>query len=195
MEALLPHLDFWSLSAASLMEEPWIIWICGRPGSGKTTLAKALAKLVDEKGLLVKTLDGDELRSGINSDLGFSMEDRNENLRRAAEIARLFSQSGAFTICSFITPLQAQRIAVKHSLNGVKVLMVGLEASIDTCKKRDPKGFYKRAENGQLSNFTGIQSPFEPFVDMDLVLDTEDFDLPATLSQLVGYINGQSILA
>lgn len=137
-----------------------VIWLFGLSGSGKSTLAVALERSLWNDGFTTQLLDGDNLRMGLNRGLGFSDADRAENLRRAAETARLFVQAGVVTVCSFITPLRAHRAVVRQIL-GDDLLLVHVSASWTTCVRRDPKGLYAKAAAGGVAQFTGRDSGFE----------------------------------
>jgi adenylylsulfate kinase len=148
-----------------------VIWMTGLSGSGKSTIAKGLEKVLHDKGVLTKLLDGDNLRTGLNKNLGFSDDDRQENIRRVAETAKLFLDNGVVTICSFVSPTRAIRELAKAIIGSDDFLEVFVDASFDECAKRDVKGLYKKALNGEIKNFTGLDAPFEapekPFVRVD----------------------------
>jgi adenylyl-sulfate kinase len=169
------------------MKELPIIWLTGLSGAGKSTIGDALLEELGRLGIQAARLDGDDLRSGLNSDLGFSKQDRSENLRRAAHVAGLFSRLGNVTICSFITPLSLDRAQVREIL-GDRYVEVYVRASLDTCEARDPKGLYRRARAGQIRDFTGITSDFDVPDSPDYVLDTEKLTVPEAVSQLVELI-------
>ena len=147
-----------------------VLWMCGLSGSGKSTVAKALESDLYERGLLSKLLDGDNLRTGVNSNLGFSDADRLENIRRAAEVAKLFMENGEIVICSLISPTVEIRELAKSIIGAENFFEVYINASFDECAKRDVKGLYKKALNGEIANFTGLDAPFEeplsPFVEL-----------------------------
>lgn len=145
----------------------------GLSGAGKTTLAYELEQKILLKGINVMVLDGDILRNGINSNLGFSEEDRFENIRRAAEIAKLFLQKNFICICSFITPLESMRQLAKNIVGSKNYIEVFIDCSLDTCEKRDVKGLYKKVRLNQIDNFTGISSNFENPVNPNFVINTE----------------------
>jgi len=150
-----------------------VVWMTGLSGSGKSTLARGLERQLHNNGFLTKLLDGDNLRTGLNKDLGFSAEDRTENIRRVAETAKLFAECGVIVICSFVSPTQDIR-AMARSIIGEKTFMeVLVEASYDTCAERDVKGLYKKALKGEIKNFTGLDAPFEKPVSPSLVVNTE----------------------
>lgn len=141
------------------------VWLMGLPGSGKSTLGDLLAAGLVAEGVPVMRLDGDALRSGLNADLGFLPADRRENLRRAAEVARLFNQAGLTVVASFITPLEDDRSCVRQIIGPPHFLEVFIDTPLALCELRDPKGMYRRARAGQIPLFTGVSAPFEPPAD------------------------------
>jgi len=148
-----------------------VIWLTGIPGSGKTTLALELKKFYDQKGLPIDILDGDEVRKTLSKDLGFSPEDRKEHNRRVIFVAKILAKNGVTTIIPLISPYRETReFARKEIPNFVEVWV---KASVDECKKRDPKGLYKKAMAGEIKNLTGLQAPYEEPQNAELVLDTE----------------------
>ena len=148
-----------------------VLWMCGLSGSGKSTLASALESELYAKNIHSKLLDGDNLRTGINSNLGFSESDRTENIRRAAEISKLFVENGEVVICSLISPTNAIRKMAKEIIGEESYREIYINASFDECAKRDVKGLYKKALAGEIKNFTGLDSPFEapetPFLELN----------------------------
>jgi adenylylsulfate kinase len=138
-----------------------VVWLYGLSGSGKSTIANALEKRLFEMGNHTYCLDGDNTRLGLNKDLGFSAIDRLENVRRVAEVAKLMADAGNIVLVSLITPYEEQRILVKEILKNERFLDVYLDCDLATCEQRDPKGLYKKARTGEISNFTGISDPFE----------------------------------
>jgi adenylylsulfate kinase len=150
-----------------------IIWLMGLPGSGKSTLALELEKSFKENNIKSFVLDGDVLRTGINSDLGFSVSDRFENVRRVAHIAKLMHQAGIVTIVASILPLEELRVAARGIINSNSYIEVYLKCPLDVCKERDPKGMYKKAISGEIKEFTGISAPFEEPVQPDIIIDTD----------------------
>jgi adenylyl-sulfate kinase len=165
-----------------------IIWLYGRPSSGKTTIAKALWSELNNLDKPCITLDGDELRAGLNSDLGFSPSDRQENFRRAVEIAKIFSNKGYYVVCSFITPTLIDRELVRSVANGYDLKMVYVNASLQTCIKRDVKGLYQKAMNGEIKNFTGISAPFD-VTNYTHMIDTEENSIADSLNDLKSILN------
>lgn len=155
-----------------LLQKGKVIWLFGLSGAGKSTLAQHTKKMLDEEGYFSVLLDGDELRAGINKDLGFSDKDRMENIRRAAQIARLLAENNIIAICSFITPMAEHRELVKN-IAGNYYFGVYVSCPLEICEERDVKGLYKKARNQQIENFTGIQGRFDIPAAADLVIRTD----------------------
>jgi adenylylsulfate kinase len=154
-----------------------VVWLYGLSGSGKSTIAIALERRLAEEGFFTQILDGDNIRSGLNRNLGFADEDRQENIRRIAEVARLFAQAGVVTLTSFITPRRELRELARGIVGPVDFLEVYVEASFDTCAVRDPKGLYAKAASGGVAQFTGKDSAFEEPEVPDLRLPTESLSV------------------
>lgn len=150
-----------------------VVWLYGLSGSGKSTLAHLLERRLHEEEIFTKLLDGDNVRTGLNRNLGFSDEDRKENIRRVAEVAKLFSDAGVVTIASFITPNNELRAIAREIIGGDDLLEVYVKATFETCAERDVKGLYAKARAGEVKQFTGRDSAFEEPDHADLVLDTE----------------------
>lgn len=161
-----------------------VIWLCGLSGSGKSTIANAAERILHQQGRATVILDGDNIRSGLNSNLGFSDEDRLENVRRIAEVARLFSQQGVIVLVSAITPHGLLR-DVARGILGRDFFEVYVKATYDTCEQRDVKGLYAKATRGEVSNFTGKDSSFEEPMQPELVIDTESNDLDESVDLLL----------
>ncbi len=164
-----------------------ILWFTGLSASGKSTLAIALEKALFEKGLHVYALDGDNIRGGLCSDLGFSAEDRKENIRRAGEISHLFAGAGNIVISSFISPYQADRELIRN-INPEIFHEVYIKASVETCAKRDPKKLYEKAKKGEIKNFTGISAPYEAPKSPDLIIDTEKLSVKESVEILLNHV-------
>lgn len=149
------------------------LWFTGLSGSGKSTIAFTLEHALIEQGRLAYVLDGDNIRHGLNKNLGFSAEDRAENIRRIGEVAKLFADCGVIVMASFISPYRADRDNVRriHDEAGIPFLEVYVQTPIETCESRDPKGLYKKARAGQLKGFTGIDDPYEPPLTAEVLLD------------------------
>jgi adenylylsulfate kinase len=167
-----------------------VIWLYGLSGSGKSTLASALERKLFQEGRATQLLDGDNVRSGLNQNLGFSDPDRDENLRRVAEVAKLFAQAGLVTLCSFITPLRAQRATARRIIGDADFLEVYVHASFETCAARDPKGLYAKAKAGELKQFTGRDSNFETPepAGRSLMIDTEKESPEQSLERLHAWV-------
>jgi adenylylsulfate kinase len=152
---------------------PVVLWMTGLSGAGKSTVAYALEKKLQNENILCEVLDGDMLRTGINAGLGFSESDRKENIRRAAEIAKILCANNFIVICSLITPTDDLREIAKTIL-GDQFKLVYICSSLETCKKRDVKGLYNKALKGEIPNFTGISAPFDNPAEADLIIDTQN---------------------
>ena len=169
-----------------------VIWMYGLSGSGKSTLANLLERRLHEQGKMVKVLDGDNVRSGLNSNLGFSDEDRLENIRRVAEVAKLFADSGIVTVTSFITPNNELRDIAREVIGDDDLLEVYVKASFQTCAERDPKGLYAKVKAGKVKQFTGKDSAFEEPSRPDLIIDTETLSEDDALEQLFSAVLARS---
>jgi adenylyl-sulfate kinase len=167
-----------------------VVWMTGLSGSGKSTMAVGLDSRLHSAGAASFILDGDNLRHGLCSDLGFSDDDRKENIRRTGEVAKLMAQAGIIVICSLISPFRADRMNVRRSCenNGVQFSEVFVSAPLATCELRDPKGLYKKARAGQIQGFTGIDSPYETPEEPGLVLDTERMPVDACQDLLLSHV-------
>jgi adenylylsulfate kinase len=151
-----------------------VLWFIGLSGSGKSTLANGLQAKLFENDFNAIVLDGDNTRLGINKDLGFSELDRNENIRRVAEISKLFVDTGHIVINAFISPFEINRIQARNIISDTDFLEVHIDSSISTCEKRDVKGLYKKARAGEINDFTGISSPFEIPKNPDIIVKTDE---------------------
>lgn len=138
-----------------------VVWLIGLSGSGKSTIAKELEQRLFQQGVITQLLDGDNLRSGLNGDLSFTAHDREENLRRTAEVAKIFKEAGIVTLCSFITPTEESRSKISEIIGKDDYCEVFIDCPLEICEERDVKGLYKKARAGEIPNFTGISSPFE----------------------------------
>ncbi len=164
---------------------PAVIWFTGLPSSGKTTLAISLEQQLNAAGWPILRLDGDELRRGINSDLGFSVADRRENVRRTAEIARLACASGVTCLVALVSPFQSDRDLAKSIVGASRYFEIYLNTPLAVCEGRDVKGLYKRARNGEIPNFTGISDPYEPPKSPNLVIDTGSMTIKSATAKIV----------
>jgi adenylylsulfate kinase len=166
-----------------------VIWMCGLSGSGKSTLATALEKKLFSQKRLVYVLDGDNIRTGLNNGLSFSDEDRRENIRRIAEVSKLFVDAGVISINSFITPNADLRKMARETIGKENLIEVYVKASFETCMKRDVKGLYAKADKGLVPQFTGKDSGFEEPTDSDLVIDTEAQSVEESLELLFQFVS------
>ncbi len=168
-----------------LKQKSLVVWVVGLSGSGKSTLARGLENALHQKGYLTQILDGDNLRTGINKNLSFSDEDRTENIRRAAEVSKLFTSCGIITICSLISPTEEIRKMAKTIIGSDKYFEVYVNCPIEVCESRDVKGLYKLARKGEIKNFTGIDAPFEEPKNPDLEIKTDINSIEVCHNQLV----------
>ena len=155
-----------------LGQEGVLLWLTGLPSSGKSTIAFTAEHILTESGRLAYVLDGDNIRHGLNSNLGFSEEDRTENIRRIGEVGKLFADCGAITLTSFVSPYRGDRDSVRDLMAEGDFIEVFVNTPLELCEQRDPKGLYKKARNGEIKNFTGISDPYEPPVDPELEIIT-----------------------
>lgn len=151
-----------------------VVWFTGLSGSGKSSLANEVSKMLFSSGIKVFILDGDNTRLGVNKDLGFSLTDRKENIRRVAEIAKLFVESGTVVLASFISPIEEDRQFAKQIIGATDFIEVFVDCSLENCEKRDVKGLYAKARAGEIKNFTGIDSPYERPLNPDVIVNTAD---------------------
>lgn len=158
-----------------------VYWFTGLSGAGKSTLVNAVAVQLYQRGYIIKVLDGDIIRQGLCSDLGFSLEDRQENIRRIAEVAKLFMESGVIVLCAFITPTETLRDQARDIVGADRFKQIYIKCPLEVCESRDVKGLYAKARQGKIVGFTGIDSPYEEPAQPDIILDTAQ----ATISQCV----------
>ncbi|MDX1686297.1 MAG: adenylyl-sulfate kinase [Saprospiraceae bacterium] len=167
-----------------LGQKGMVLWMTGLSGSGKSSIAEIVEKELSQNNRLVYILDGDNIRTGINRDLGFSLDDRKENIRRIAEVAKLLVDAGLICICCFVSPTDEIRQQAKQIIGKEDFHMVYVKASLEACEERDVKGLYKKARKGEIKGFTGIDSPFEVPSQPDLIIDTES-ESPAGSARVV----------
>jgi bifunctional enzyme CysN/CysC len=165
-----------------------VLWFTGLSGAGKSTLAFALEEELFRRGFQVYVIDGDNLRYGLNSDLGFSHEDRTENIRRAGEVAALFARAGAICISAFVSPYRADRDVARKAA-GDRFNEVYVKADLATCERRDPKGLYKKARRGEIQDFTGVSAPYEAPLAPEIVVDTAHHTVAECVTQLLEFID------
>lgn len=166
-----------------------MLWFTGLSGSGKSTVAIALERELQKRGLLCRILDGDNIRTGINANLGFSADDRRENIRRVAEVAKLFVDTGIITIAAFVSPTEDLRNLAQHIIGKDDFKEIFISTPIEECERRDVKGLYARARRGEVKNFTGISAPFEAPQHPALSLDTSKHSLEESVAQLLQLLN------
>ncbi len=165
------------------------IWLTGLSGSGKTTLARGLSVYLQKEGFRVIHFDGDEVRKGLCRDLGFASGDRRENIRRVAEVNKMFLRSGFIVINSFICPLEEYRELAKKITGEEQYIEIYVSTGIEICEKRDSKGIYKKARNGEIENFTGISAPFEIPANPDFVLINDNISTEEAIKKLVNFVH------
>ena len=164
-----------------------VLWFTGLSGAGKTTLALELEQALFLKGWQTYVLDGDNVRHGLSSDLAFSHRDRTENIRRIGEVAGLFADAGFIVLSAFISPYRADRQLARSAASDA-FHEIYLDADVEACEKRDPKGLYAKARRGEIPDFTGISAPYEVPWEPELVIDTATLDVPESLDKLLGYV-------
>ena len=162
-----------------------VLWFTGYSGAGKSTLAASLQRRIFDAGVQTALLDGDDVRSGLCRDLGFSQEDREENIRRVGEVAKLLFQSGHVAICAFISPFARDRAFAKSLVPEGRFFEIYVRCPLEVCMRRDPRGLYARARRGEIAEFTGVSSPYEPPVSPEVVVDTEADDVDTIVTSIV----------
>ena len=167
--------------AKKLNQMPKLIWFTGLSGSGKSTISDSLENMLFEKGFSTYCLDGDNIRFGLCKGLGFSLEERTENVRRIAEVANLMLDAGLVVLASFISPLKSQRYLVREIVGEENFIEVYVSTPIKECEKRDIKGLYKKAKSGEIKNFTGVSSVYEPPENPDIIVDTSDLSIDQSI--------------
>jgi len=171
----------------------FVLWFTGLSGSGKSTIASAVEEKLFQMGMQTYSLDGDNIRHGINKDLDFSEKDRHENLRRIAEVSKLFVDAGMITLASFISPTRKDRAMVKEIVGAAQFFEVFVDTPLHICESRDPKGLYKKARAGEIKNFTGIDAPYEPPLKPDLHLLTEKEALEVCVEKVITFVKQKRI--
>lgn len=166
-----------------------ILWFTGLSASGKSTIANAFARQVFNRGKEIYVLDGDNIRHGLNKDLGFDEESRKENIRRIGEVAKLFIDAGQIVCTAFISPYRQDREVVRQLVEDGEFIEVYVKASVEECEKRDPKGLYKKAKAGEIKNFTGVSAPYEAPINPEITLDTEQYSIEECVHQLLKELN------
>ena len=172
-----------------------VIWLTGLSGSGKSTLANALEQALHAQGKRTYILDGDNIRQGLNKDLGFTDADRVENIRRVAEVAKLLMDSGVIVMTAFISPFRAERAMARELVGSENFIEVYVDTPLEVCEHRDPKGLYKKARNGRLPNMTGISSPYEPPINSEYILLHDNTDLGTAIDALIALLRPEAVVA
>jgi len=171
-----------------------VIWFTGLSACGKSTIANTVDHMLNQMGRHTYLLDGDNIRMGLNKNLKFSAEDRAENIRRIGEVAKLFGDAGIITLTAFISPYKKDRDAVRALLKDGEFIEVYVNASLETCEKRDPKGLYKKARAGEIKGFTGIDDPYEAPEKPELVLDSNTKGIDELANEVVAYLKSKNLL-
>jgi adenylylsulfate kinase len=171
-----------------------VLWYTGLSASGKSTLANAVAGALFERGCQVYVLDGDNIRHGLNKDLGFTPEDRVENIRRIGEVAKLFADAGIITATAFISPYREDRDKARQ-INGADFIEIYVKCDLDVCESRDPKGLYKKARAGEIPNFTGISAPYEEPLNAELEINTSHESLEESAARVIAFLAERGIIS
>ena len=172
-----------------------VLWFTGLSACGKSTVANTVDHILHEKGIHTYVLDGDNVRMGLNKNLGFSAEDRTENIRRIGEVAKLFCDAGLFVLTAFISPYRVDRDRVREILGEGEFIEVFVNASLETCEARDPKGLYKKARAGEIKGFTGIDDPYEEPENPELTLDADNKSIDELAEEVVAYLDSHGYLS
>ncbi|MGE7696359.1 adenylyl-sulfate kinase [Lysinibacillus sp. NPDC094177] len=171
--------------------QSFILWFTGLSASGKSSVANAFARRLFERGNQAFVLDGDNVRHGLNKDLGFDEASRKENIRRIGEVSKLFVESGQIVLTAFISPYREDRQVVRELVEAGEFLEVYVKCSVETCEKRDPKGLYKKARTAEIPNFTGISAPYEEPENPEIILDTESYSIDECVEQLTSILSSK----
>lgn len=170
-----------------------IVWFTGLSASGKSTLCASIAQKLHEQGISTYVLDGDNIRHGLNKNLGFSPEDRSENIRRIGEVGKLFVDAGILTFTAFISPYQEDRKLVREMVEPGEFIEVFVKCSLEECERRDPKGLYEKARAGEIKDFTGIDAPYEEPVNPELVIENDQQDIGTSVNQVIDFLRERGI--
>ena len=171
-----------------------MVWFTGLSGSGKSTVAMSVERELHKRGILCRILDGDNIRSGINNNLGFSQEDRRENIRRIAEVGKLFVDTGIITLAAFVSPTEELRTLARDIIGAADFKEIFVATPLEECERRDVKGLYARARRGEVKNFTGISAPFEAPQNPALVLDTTDTPVEESVGKVLALLEEAGVL-
>ena len=180
--------------ASTKSQSPCLLWFTGLSGSGKSTIANALDVALFERGYHTFLLDGDNVRHGLNKDLGFSDEGRVENIRRIGEVSKLFTDAGVIVLSAFISPFTTDRRLVRNLFPAGEFIEVFMDTPLQTCEERDPKGLYEKARAGKIKNFTGIDSPYEAPERPEVRLDTSQMSVEDCVNRLISYLLDRQLI-
>ncbi len=180
---------------ARLNQKGVIVWFTGLSGSGKSTVAAGVERRLFERGNLAYVLDGDNIRHGLNKDLGFSPQDRQENIRRIGEVGKLFADAGLIVLTAFISPYREDRDKVRALVGDGEFIEVFVRCSLEKCEERDVKGLYKKARAGEIKDFTGISAPYEEPKNPEIILDTGTEDVETSVKKVLGYLKAKGIIS
>ncbi|TFE27278.1 adenylyl-sulfate kinase [Cohnella luojiensis] len=172
-----------------------VLWFTGLSGAGKSTLAAAVERKLYALRIRSYVLDGDNIRQGLNKNLGFAPEDRTENIRRIGEVSKLLSDAGLFAVVACISPYKADRDSVRSMFREGEFIEIYVKCSIEECERRDPKGLYQKARSGEIPNFTGLAAPYEPPVNPELIMDTETRSIAAMADTIMQYLEERELLS
>lgn len=171
-----------------------VLWLTGLSGAGKSTISVELEKRLHPLGIRTYRLDGDNIRQGLNKNLGFSPEDRAENIRRIGEVSKLMVDAGIFTLSAFISPYREDRDNVRALVENEEFIEVFVKASVATCENRDPKGLYKKARAGEIKDFTGIDAPYEEPIAPEITVDTNASSIEESVQEIIDYLTAGGYL-
>ena len=190
-QAIITHKDREKL----LNQKGCVLWFTGLSGSGKSTLAHEVENTLHERGHLTYVLDGDNIRHGLNQNLGFSPQDREENIRRIGEVSKLFADAGVIAMTAFISPYTADRDKVRALLTEGRFIEVFVDCPLEICEQRDTKGLYKKARTGEIKEFTGISAPYEAPAHPEIVVNTAQLSLPESAEQVIDYLEESGLIS
>ncbi|MEH6948627.1 adenylyl-sulfate kinase [Bacillus sp. JJ634] len=172
----------------------YILWFTGLSGSGKSTVANMVEGQLHKKGISTYILDGDNLRKGLNQDLGFSSEDRKENIRRVGDVSKLFVEAGIVVLATFISPYASDRENIRNKVGKDEFIEIYVKCSLDDCEKRDPKGLYKKARTGEITNFTGVSAPYEEPEHPEIIIETNRFSVEECALQVIDFLENKGYM-
>jgi adenylylsulfate kinase len=171
-----------------------VLWFTGLPSSGKSTIAGEVEHYLHTRGMRTYLLDGDNVRHSLNSDLGFSSEDREENIRRISEVAKLFVDAGMVTLAAFISPYRGDRDKARKLLDDGEFIEVYVKCPVDICEQRDPKGLYQKAKKGEIKEFTGISAPYEEPINPEIILETDKLTVEESVAKIIDYLEKRGMM-